>query len=138
MRRAPRILMIDDDESHIFSTKGILEREGYEVMVHSSPLGATNLVKQTTPDVILLDVNMPGLPGDKLTLILRANPSTRSTPIVLYSSNDEDVLRQTVRDQQLDGYICKGSPSDLRSRMRFYLAQVTGRELTAAARAIRD
>ena len=138
MRRSPRILMIDDDEAHIYSTKGILEGEGYDVMVHNSPLGATNLVRQTTPDLILLDVNMPGLSGDRLSLILRSNPTTRSTPIVLYSSNDEDSLRKSVREQDLDGYICKGSPSELRSRMRFYLARVTGRDLTPEARRVTD
>ncbi len=138
MRRTPRILMIDDDEAHIFSTKGILEAAGYEVVVHNSPLGSTNVVKQTTPDAILLDVNMPGLPGDKLTRILRSNPMTRSTPIILYSSNDEDSLRQTVRDQELGGYICKGDPSELRSRMRFFLARLTGNDLSPAARMVTD
>ena len=118
MRARKRILIIDDDESHIYSTKGLLEAEGYEMFVQSMPLGTTNLVKQLAPDLVLLDVNMPGLSGDRLALILRGNADTKSVPILLYSSNDEDVLRKTVRDQGLDGYICKGSPAELRSKIK--------------------
>ena len=122
-----RILIIDDDESHIYSTKGILENEGYDVFVQSTGLGATNLIKQLTPNLVLLDVNMPGLPGDKLSLILRTNPHTRSVPLVLYSSNDEDVLRRTVNEQSLDGYICKGDPVRLRSKVRSLIGGRTNR-----------
>lgn len=122
MRTKKRILIIDDDQSHIFSTKGILEAEGYEMFVQATPLGTTNLVKQLSPDLVLLDVNMPGLSGDRLAMILRSNETTRSVPIILYSSNDEDALRRTVRDQALDGYICKGSPSELRAKVKRFLA----------------
>lgn len=124
MKLKKRILIVDDDESHIYSTKGILEAEGYEVFVNSTPIGTTNLVKQLSPQLVLLDVNMPGLPGDRLAAIIRSNEATRTVPIVLYSSNDEDLLRRTVRDQDLDGYICKGSPAELRRGVSRLLATV--------------
>lgn len=138
MRTKKRILIIDDDETHIFSTKGILEAEGYEMFAQSTPLGTTNLVKQLAPDLVLMDVNMPGLSGDRLAYILRSNHATREVPILLYSSNDEDVLRRTVREQALDGYICKGSPAELRSKIRRFLGDSRSLQPAGYGTRVRD
>lgn len=116
-----RILIIDDDFAHLTSTRDILERDGYEVFTHSQGFGATNCARQYRPDLILLDVNMPGLSGENLFGILRANPSTRELPIVFYSSNDEDALREAVRRWGAHGYISKGSIAMLRRRVAEYL-----------------
>ena len=112
-----RILIVDDDPAHLDSTRGILEAEGYEVFTHAQPFGSTNAVAHLKPDLVLLDVNMPALPGDRLAQVFRANSNTRDVLLVLHSSNDEDHLRTTARRLGLDGYICKGSPSSLRAKV---------------------
>ena len=117
-----RILIIDDDPAHVTSTKGILESEGYEVFTYHQPFGSTNVIAQVKPDLVLLDVNMPGLSGDRLPDVYRANERTRYVPVVLYSSNDEDLLRETAHKLQIAGYICKGNPSVLRNRVAAILA----------------
>ena len=119
----PRILLIDDDIAHLQSTRGILEAEGYEVLTHSQPFGSTNVILQQQPDLVLLDVNMPGLSGEKLAEVYRANAKTRQVRVMLYSSNDEDLLRTASRRLQLDGYICKGNPATLRLRVAAALAR---------------
>lgn len=118
-----RILIVDDDPAHLTSTKGILEEEGYEVFTHDQPFGSTNLIAQLEPDLVLLDVNMPALSGEKLAAVYRANTRIRSSRVMLYSSNDEDALREASRRLQLDGYICKGNPSTLRLRVAAVLAR---------------
>ncbi|HEX7151115.1 MAG TPA: response regulator [Thermoanaerobaculia bacterium] len=118
-----RILVIDDDPAHLDSTRGILEAEGYEVATHDQPFGSTNAIVKFQPDLVLLDVNMPGLSGDKLADVYRANARTRSTRVMLYSSNDEDALREASKRLQLDGYICKGSPATLRIRVASVLSR---------------
>lgn len=118
-----RILIVDDDPAHLLSTKGILEAEGYEVFTHELGFGSTNAIAELKPDLVLLDVNMPGLPGDRLAEVYRANSRTRSARVMLYSSNDEDLLRTTARRLQLDGYICKGNPATLRLRVAAALAR---------------
>lgn len=118
-----RILIIDDDPAHLSSTKGILEADGYDVFTHDQPFGSTNEIMRKNPDLVLLDVNMPGLSGEKLAEVYRANALTRMTRVMLYSSNDEDALREASRRLQLDGYICKGNPATLRLRVAAILAR---------------
>lgn len=118
-----RILIVDDDHAHLSSTRGILEAEGYEVLTHDQPFGSTNAILQFKPDLILLDVNMPGLSGEKLAEVYRANAKTRTARVMLYSSNDEDLLRTASKRLQLDGYICKGNPATLRLRVAAILAR---------------
>lgn len=118
-----RILIVDDDATHLQSTKGILEAEGYDVMTHDQPFGSTNMILQYRPDLVLLDVNMPGLSGEKLAEVYRANAKMRNARVMLYSSNDEDALRAAARRLQLDGYICKGNPATLRLRVAAILAR---------------
>lgn len=124
-----RILIIDDDVAHIVSTRGLLEAEGYVVYTHTQGFGTTNLVKQLAPDLVLLDVNMPGLSGENLASVLRANASTRNTKILFYSSNDEDLLRAAVKKFEVNGYVSKGNAAQLRSKV----AQILGAE-TAVGR----
>ena len=118
-----RILIIDDDVAHLDSTRGILEAEGYDVLTHNQPFGSTSEIMKHKPDLVLLDVNMPGLSGEKLAEMYRANTYTRDARVMLYSSNDEDALREASRRLQLDGYICKGNPATLRLRVAAILAR---------------
>lgn len=118
-----RILIIDDDVAHLTSTRGILEAEGYEVLTHAQPFGSTHEIMKNKPDLVLLDVNMPGLSGERLAEVYRANSGTRSVRVMLYSSNDEDALREASLRLQLDGYICKGNPATLRLRVASILAR---------------
>ena len=83
-----RILIIDDDIAHLNSARGILEAEGYQVFTQSQPFGSTNAVIGLKPDLVLLDVNMPALSGDRLAEVLRANSQTRNVMVVLHSSTN--------------------------------------------------
>lgn len=123
MNKRQRILIVDDDPAHLDSTRGILEADGYEVFTHDQAFGSTNAIIQFRPDLVLLDVNMPGLSGEKLADVYRANARTRLARVLLYSSNDEDSLRATAKRLQLDGYVCKGNPAILRLRVASVLAR---------------
>lgn len=122
MTTAKTVLIIDDDESHLLTAKGVIEALGYRVETHNSPFRSTNKVLQIRPDLLLLDVNMPALPGDQLCELLRKTGELADLPIYLYSSNDEDALRQAVRRFGANGYICKGDLSGLRAKVKSLLA----------------
>ncbi len=119
---AKTVLVIDDDPQHLSATHDILSAEGYQVLTQQRPFGVTNLIVRHKPDLVLLDVNMPGLSGDGLALILSDNPLCSGTPVVFHSSNDEDSLRLLTRKHGARGYICKGNPHDLRRKVAAFVA----------------
>jgi len=119
--RKKHILVIDDDADHLFIAREILSREGYEVLTHQSPFGVIGLIQAADPDLVLLDINMPLLPGDDLAAFIKADDRTRSVPVVLYSATDETHLRNTVVRHRLRGYIRKGDIADLRMKVGYFL-----------------
>jgi len=116
-----KILVIDDDKKHLVAVKEILENEGHDVYMHDQAFGSTALAKTLNANLILLDINMPGLSGDALAKVMRAHSDIRAIPIVFYSSNDEDSLRQLVKIHQVKGYICKGDIFNLKEKVAHYL-----------------
>jgi CheY-like chemotaxis protein len=121
MRSKKKVLIVDDDELHLYTTKELLQNEEVEVVTHKNWLGATNRVREVRPDLVLLDVNMPALSGDKLAAIIKPYCDAGGTPIVFYSSNDEDSLRELAATHGVRGYICKGDIIDLRCKINKYL-----------------
>lgn len=120
------VLIIDDDVKHLLTAKGLLENMGYEVRIHHFAFGATNAVRETKPDLVLLDMNMPGLSGERLSKLLLSNGKTKDIPIVFYSSNDEDNLRKAVVEYGVKGYIAKGDIFELRKKVASYLETPIG------------
>ncbi len=116
-----KVLVVDDDDVHLYTTRELLQEEQCEVITHKNGFGVTNLVNMVQPDLILLDINMPGLSGDNLAALLRNNDRTRATKVIFYSSNDEASLRESVTRHGVADYICKGNIADLRSKIRRHL-----------------
>jgi len=114
---ARKILVVDDDHTHLICTKELLEDEGYEVHVHATAFGATEKVLVHQPDLVLVDVNMPALSGEGLVTVLRSREQTRGVRVFLYSSNDEHALRTAAARLGIDGYVCKGDPDELRRKV---------------------
>jgi CheY-like chemotaxis protein len=113
----PRILVIDDDETHLSCTRELLEAEGYCVDVHQTAFGATERLIRNRPDLVLVDMNMPALSGEGLIVILRKFIHAPGVRVFLYSSNDEDALRKAAARLSIDGYVCKGDPDELRRKV---------------------
>lgn len=121
-RNKKKVLVVDDDDLHLYTTKELLQSERLEVVTHQHGFGVTSLMKQLQPDLVLLDINMPALAGDKLATLLCSNSDISHIPIVFHSSNDEDSLRKLVQAHGVRGYICKGDVAALRHKVREYLS----------------
>jgi CheY-like chemotaxis protein len=114
-----RVLIIDDDQAHLETTRELLEDEGYAVDLQAGPFGATERIMVTRPDLVLLDVNMPALSGQTLLPILKGREQTKDTPVVLFSSNDEETLRSAALRLGAADWVCKGDiPGLLRTLKR--------------------
>jgi DNA-binding NarL/FixJ family response regulator len=119
---AARILIVDDDETHLECARALLAAEGYEVLTHYTAFGATEKLIRSRPDLVLVDVNMPALSGEALVGILQRRVHAAGVRVLLYSSNDEEALRRTASRLAIDGYVCKGDPEELRRKVGRALA----------------
>lgn len=116
-----KILVIDDSEDTRNLVKEALSGE-HEVFTLESWIHVTEYVFEHNFDLLLVDIKMPGLPGDRLTDVLLKTVKTRQLKIVLFSSIDEEELRQRARDVGAHGYIHKTfDESLLRARVSRFL-----------------
>lgn len=122
MVRPIRVLVVDDDVEQLRLISRVLVRQGFEVETIDSPFGTTNLARRIRPDIILLDVDMPAIPGDQLVSVLRARlPGTK---IVLFSATDVDDLRFKSMEVAADGYLAKTFDGD---QLREQISRFVGR-----------
>ncbi len=84
--RTEKILVVDDTPSSINILSGILEGEGYQVFVATSGERAIKRAEQTAPDLILLDVLMPGLDGFDTCRRLKSGEKTGERPVIFMTA----------------------------------------------------
>jgi putative two-component system response regulator len=94
-RRAPRVLVVDDNEDVVMLMQELLASRGYDAVAISHASDAEAEIRQHPPDLILLDVVMPGKSGYELCHEIKEDPATRLIPVVLITglSDREDKLR---------------------------------------------
>ncbi len=110
-----KIVIIDDSEDWLRFAEQVFERAGHTVITVDTAFGATNLIERHKPDLVLVDVKMPGLSGDNLVRVLksRVNDVTSVAPTVLLLSGvPEDELRRTAFEVGADGHIQKAQDID--------------------------
>jgi DNA-binding response OmpR family regulator len=100
-----RVLVVDDDPDLLDLVARSLSAHGIDVETHTSALGVSNRIRDTVPDVVLIDVNFPALKGDKVVSLARH--SAPATKFILYSASDEARLRSLAIASGADGYLSK-------------------------------
>jgi type II secretory ATPase GspE/PulE/Tfp pilus assembly ATPase PilB-like protein/CheY-like chemotaxis protein len=89
--RGAKVLLVEDEEQLRRVMKDLLEREGYRVAEARDGVQALDEVDRHAPDIIVLDLNLPGLDGYSVLQQLRSRPATRGIPVmVLTAKGDED------------------------------------------------
>lgn len=101
----PCILVVDDDEDLMLIMKLKLKAEGFEVMLSYNGDGLFQQLEHSHPDLILLDITMNGVDGGTICKQLKANASTSSIPILMFSANRN--IEQITLDCGADGYLSK-------------------------------
>ncbi|HVG63396.1 MAG TPA: response regulator [Hyalangium sp.] len=101
-----RVLVVDDDPDLLDLVARSLRAHGIEVETHLSALGVHTRIRETVPDVVLIDVNFPSLKGDKVVSLARAQ-APAGTRFILYSASDEVHLRSLAKSSGADGYLSK-------------------------------
>jgi DNA-binding response OmpR family regulator len=114
-----RILVVDDDPPSVKMTAFLLREEGYEVLAADNGIDALALIEQEAPDLILLDVMMPGLDGFET---LREIRSRFAIPVIFLSAKGETSDRVAGLEMGADDYLAKPfEPSELLARVKAVL-----------------
>ncbi len=105
-----RVLLIDDEPLAVarleVAFRGIPEVE--IVGQANDGIAAAKAIAELTPDLVMLDIQMPGMNGLELTRRLRATPSLSTLPIIMVSSLASEDIRRRGRDAGVSAYIVKG------------------------------
>jgi len=117
-----KILIAEDDEifSGMYKTK--LTQDKYEIVTAMNGIDALEMVDKEKPDLILLDIMMPGLDGFSVLEELRQNKKIK-TPIVMLTNLGTDEDKQKGKDLGADGYLVKANltPSEVSAEVKKYL-----------------
>jgi len=107
------ILVIDDHAVNLKLVSDLLELEGYIVLRCSDAESAIEMLKKNIPDLILMDIALPGMDGLQLTRIIKADHRTKDVRIIALTAFAMPGDKDRVLEAGCDGYITK--PIDTRS-----------------------
>lgn len=105
--RRHSLLLVDDDPDILTLLQAKLKKEPYDIFTASEGEAALNMVRTQKPDLVVLDVNLPGLSGLEICRFLRADKETRDIPIIMLSSRGEEIDRVLGLEFGADDYVTK-------------------------------
>jgi chemosensory pili system protein ChpA (sensor histidine kinase/response regulator) len=128
-KAAAPVVMVVDDSLTVRKVAGrLLEREGYQVLMAKDGVDALEQIKDTVPDVMLVDIEMPRMDGFDLTRHVRGDPRTNQVPIIIISSRTAEKHR--TRAEQLGVNVFLGKPFQEAALLQ-HVEELLGRKKTA-------
>lgn len=102
-----KILIIDDEESFIEPVKFFLEKQGFSVVSVTDGLGGLQAAREEIPDLILLDLMLPGMNGYQVCRLLKFDSKYKEIPIIIISAKDTDEEKSLGKESGSDLYMTK-------------------------------
>ena len=113
-----RVLIIEDSADIAELIKHYLDRAGYDTVVHGSGRDGLVAARLSPPDLVILDVMLPGMDGMQVCQALRAEPTTSTLPILMLTARGEEADRVRGLELGADDYVTKPfSPKELVARV---------------------
>ncbi|WP_181311666.1 response regulator transcription factor [Nocardioides campestrisoli] len=123
-----RVLVVEDEESYSDALAYMLRKEGFEVSLAADGATALQEFARQGPDIVLLDLMLPGVPGTEVCRQIRA---TSRVPVIMVSAKDDEVDKVVGLELGADDYVTKPySPRELVARIRAVLRRGGEPELT--------
>jgi len=104
---AERILVVEDNEKNMKLFRDVLQAKGYDSVEATTGEEAVELAGEHTPDLILMDVQLPGIDGIEALARIRSNPTTAPIPVVALTAQAMQGDRERFLEAGFDGYISK-------------------------------
>ena len=104
---AKKVLIVDDDPPLLEAVEMALASEGFEILKASNGARCMQVVAEDSPDLVVLDINMPVMDGLQVLRVLRENRATRNLPVIVLTARDEDLAVKQAWETGIDFYITK-------------------------------
>ena len=108
----PAVMVVDDSLTVRKVTCRLLEREGCDVLIAKNGAEAVDILQETIPDVMLIDLEMPKMNGFELIKKVRDNPATAHMPVIIISSRTAEKHRKIAKDLGVDVFLGKPYKED--------------------------
>ncbi len=116
------ILIVEDDPQTVKLIKFVLEKEGYSTISAKDGEEGLQMAREKKPDLIVLDMMLPGMDGYRVCEILKANPVTKEIPIIVLTALDTGVDFEKALEKKADWYITKPfEPEHLLKRVNYLI-----------------
>ena len=102
-----RILIVDDSPTETYKLREILEKHGHEVIEAANGADGVATARSELPELVLMDVVMPGLNGFQATRKITRDPATEQIPVILVTTKDQETDKVWGQRQGAAGYIIK-------------------------------
>ncbi len=102
-----RVLIVDDSPTEMYRFKAILERHGYGILEAKNGAEGVAKARQEKPDVVLMDVVMPGMNGFQATRQIAKGDGTASIPVIIVTTKDQETDRVWGKRQGAKDYLIK-------------------------------
>lgn len=102
-----KVLIVDDSPTEVHVLKTLLEKNGHDVNVAESGEEGVVIAKEILPDVVLMDVVMPGMNGFQATRQLSQQTETANTPVIIVTTKDQETDKVWAKRQGAVDYIVK-------------------------------
>ena len=120
------ILIIEDNEKNMKLVRDVLQVKGYETLEAGTAEDGIRLALERNPDLVLMDIQLPGMNGIDALAVLRGNPATVRIPVVAVTASVMQQDRKQITEAGFDGYI--GKPINLREFLETVRSMVEGRQ----------
>jgi two-component system alkaline phosphatase synthesis response regulator PhoP len=119
-----KILVIEDDPATLRLVDYSLRHAGYQVITSSNGLEGVRKALGESPDLVILDVMLPGMDGFEICNRLKSEPNTAQLPILMFSAKAQEIDKDTGIKVGADEYLTKpAAPSEIVSRVEKLLAK---------------
>ena len=107
MREKKTILIVDDNEDIITTYRVVLDRMGYGVVVVKDGLEVLDVIEKVKPDLVLLDVLLPGLSGSEICKSIKETAQTRDIQVVAITASVSADTRKRMKEVGADEFLLK-------------------------------
>jgi two-component system cell cycle response regulator DivK len=101
------VLIVEDNDKNMKLVRDVLQAKGYQTLEAGTGEDGIRLAQERHPDLVLMDIRLPGINGIQTLAALRADPGTRNIPVIAVTASVMQQDRKQITDAGFDGYVGK-------------------------------